>query len=80
VKCYTHLQEDLRAVRIAEEEEQIRAQEAALRVAAAKAQAALAQADVVERAREVAEQQQVAKAGDSVMDLLGLKPSDFGGK
>lgn len=49
-----------------------------MQVAAAKAEAALGQAKIVEQAREVEEQQSVDKAATSIMDMLGLSPADLG--
>jgi hypothetical protein len=49
-----------------------------LQVAAAKAEAQLQRAELVEQAREVGEQQQVTKAAGSFMDLLGLTDADLG--
>eukprot|EP00775_Hariotina_reticulata_P005435 gene5435-5668_t len=67
-----------RAARIEIETEQIKDQEASLKAAAAKAEAQLGQATLVEKAREVEEQQAVDQATSSILDLLGLKESDFG--
>lgn len=67
-----------RAARIAAEAQQIQAQEVALKAAAAKAEGQLQRAELVEKAKEVGEQQQVAKAAGSVMELLGLTEADLG--
>lgn len=62
----------------AQEAAAIKEREEVVAVAAARAEAQLARASMVEQAREVSEQQAVAKAGGSVMELLGLKPEDLG--
>jgi hypothetical protein len=49
-----------------------------LQVAAAKAEAQLQRAELVEKAKEAGEQQQVTKAAGSFMDLLGLSDKDLG--
>ncbi|WIA18235.1 hypothetical protein OEZ85_009704 [Tetradesmus obliquus] len=67
-----------RAARIAAEAQQIKAQEVALKAAAAKAEGQLQRAELVEKAKEAGEQQQVAKAAGSFMDLLGLTEADLG--
>jgi hypothetical protein len=72
------LQEAARAARIQAEADQIKAQEAALQVAAAKAEAQLQRAELVEKAKEVEQQQAVTKAAGSFMDLLGLTEADLG--
>lgn len=71
-------QEAERAARIAAEAQQIKAQEVALKAAAAKAEGQLQRAELVEKAKEAGEQQQVAKAAGSFMDLLGLTEADLG--
>jgi hypothetical protein len=71
-------QEAARAARIQAEADQIKAQEAALKVAAAKAEAQLQRAELVEKAKEAEQQQQVQKAAGSFMDLLGLTEADLG--
>jgi hypothetical protein len=51
---------------------------AVFQVAAAKAEAQLQRAELVEKAKEAGQQQQVAKAAGSFMDLLGLTDADLG--
>lgn len=78
--CALMFQDDQRALRIAEETEKIKQQEAALQVAAAKASAQLDREELVEKAREVEKQQEVSKSANSFMDLLGLTDADLGMK
>lgn len=78
VRTVPGLQEEERALRIAAEEEQIQAQEAALKVAAAKAAAELERQEIVEEAKVVEQKQQVAEAANSLMELLGITQADLG--
>lgn len=73
-----NMQEELRAVRIEEEEEQIKQQREQLQVAKAKAAAELDREELVEKAREVEKQQEIKKATGSVMDMLGISAADLG--
>lgn len=73
-------QDELRALRIEEAAEKIKQQEAAIQVAAAKASAQLDQLQIVEKAREVEKQQELSKATNSFMELLGLTEADLGMK
>jgi hypothetical protein len=49
-----------------------------VQLAAAKAEAELDRQETLVKAQEVAQQQQVKKAGGSMMELLGLKETDLG--
>lgn len=71
-------QDEARALRIEQEANQIKAQEAQLQVAVAKAEAQIDREAMVEKAREVEQQQEIKKAEGSFMDLLGLSKSDLG--
>ena len=57
-----------RAARIEAEAEAISQQEAALQLAAAKAEASLDRAELLEKAKEVASEQQINKAAEGVLD------------
>lgn len=78
LSCLCAPQEEDRAQRIAAEEQQIQAQEAALQVAAAKAAAELERQEVVEKAKVVEQKQQVEKTANSLMELLGITEADLG--
>jgi hypothetical protein len=59
-----------RAVRIQAEAEAISQQEAALELAAAKAEASLDRAELLEKAKEVASEQKINRAGQGVFDFF----------
>lgn len=65
-------------MRIAKEAEQIKAQEAALQVAAAKAAAQIEGQEIVEKAKVVEQQRKVEKTANSLMEMLGITEADLG--
>jgi hypothetical protein len=69
------VQEEQRALRIEQEAARIKAREAELQVAVAKAEAQLDREEMIEKAREV---EKVKKAENSIMGLLGLSEADLG--